>query len=196
MDDASASSAWDGPSVRVSLQEFARLSGQGTPPRRSGRRFSRAWSTRSNARRSRAFSFHQPQPSCRIAFRVRAAALRGGRAVRGQAIFAWRFSGADPPKVEPLQSRHAPIEVARSLSRSSSSVQFGGTSTSRGRLMPVQPLHLLLHRLRWDPEFGQGRFALGYHDRVAGKRRIVPFGSITSIQAALGSSRFKTVMAA
>ena len=43
----------------------------------------------------------------------------------------------------------------------------------------MQPLHLLLHRIRWDPEFGQGRFALGYHDRVAGEERIVPFGSIT-----------------
>ena len=43
----------------------------------------------------------------------------------------------------------------------------------------MQPLHELLHRIRWDPEFGNGRFALGYHDRVAGEQRIVPFGSIT-----------------
>jgi len=43
----------------------------------------------------------------------------------------------------------------------------------------VQPLHELLHRIRWDREFGKGRFALGYHDRVAGEQRIVPFASIT-----------------
>jgi len=43
----------------------------------------------------------------------------------------------------------------------------------------VQPLHELLHRIRWDPEFGKGRFALGYDDRVAGEQQIVPFGSIT-----------------
>ena len=43
----------------------------------------------------------------------------------------------------------------------------------------MQPLHELLHRIRWDPEFGQGRFALGYLDRVAGQQRLVPFASIT-----------------
>lgn len=36
-----------------------------------------------------------------------------------------------------------------------------------------------LHRIRWDQEFGKGRFALGYHDRVAGEQRIVPFESVT-----------------
>jgi uncharacterized protein (UPF0248 family) len=42
----------------------------------------------------------------------------------------------------------------------------------------VQPLQNLLHRIRWDPEFGKGRFALGYRDRVAGEERMVPFASI------------------
>jgi uncharacterized protein (UPF0248 family) len=42
----------------------------------------------------------------------------------------------------------------------------------------VQTLRQLLDRIRWDPEFGKGRFALGYHDRVAGELRIVPFASI------------------
>jgi uncharacterized protein (UPF0248 family) len=32
--------------------------------------------------------------------------------------------------------------------------------------------------LNWDPEFGKSRFAPGYHDRVAGEQRIVPFASI------------------
>lgn len=43
----------------------------------------------------------------------------------------------------------------------------------------MQPLQDLLHRIRWDPKFGKGRFALGYHDRLAGDERVVPFVSIT-----------------
>jgi uncharacterized protein (UPF0248 family) len=43
----------------------------------------------------------------------------------------------------------------------------------------VQPLHELLHRIRWDPEFGKGRFALAYEDRVAGEQQVVPVASIT-----------------
>jgi uncharacterized protein (UPF0248 family) len=31
----------------------------------------------------------------------------------------------------------------------------------------MQPIHELLSRIRWDTEFGQGQFQLGYHDRVA-----------------------------
>ncbi|MFZ5622232.1 MAG: DUF504 domain-containing protein [Pseudomonadota bacterium] len=30
------------------------------------------------------------------------------------------------------------------------------------------PIHELLNRIRWDPEFGRGRFVIGYFDRVAG----------------------------
>jgi uncharacterized protein (UPF0248 family) len=29
----------------------------------------------------------------------------------------------------------------------------------------MQPIHELLSRIRWDREFGQGRFELGYYDR-------------------------------
>ncbi len=32
----------------------------------------------------------------------------------------------------------------------------------------MTPLHELLARIRWDAEFGKGRFALGYLDHVAG----------------------------
>ena len=28
------------------------------------------------------------------------------------------------------------------------------------------PIHNLLSRIRWDREFGQGEFALGYYDRM------------------------------
>lgn len=30
----------------------------------------------------------------------------------------------------------------------------------------MQPIHELLARIRWDPEFGRGRFEIGYWDRV------------------------------
>lgn len=33
------------------------------------------------------------------------------------------------------------------------------------------PIHELLSRIRWDPEFGRGSFAIGYYDRI--RRRIV-----------------------
>ena len=41
----------------------------------------------------------------------------------------------------------------------------------------MQRLEDLLNRIRWDPAFGQGRFALGYVDRVAGGEQVVPFTS-------------------
>lgn len=28
------------------------------------------------------------------------------------------------------------------------------------------PIHQLLARIRWDPQFGQGRFEIAYYDRV------------------------------
>ncbi len=33
------------------------------------------------------------------------------------------------------------------------------------------PIHQLLSRIRWDPEFGRAEFTLGYYDRVT--RRVV-----------------------
>ncbi len=38
----------------------------------------------------------------------------------------------------------------------------------------MQPLDELLHRIRWDAEFGAGQFSLGYYDRVAHEEKIVP----------------------
>jgi uncharacterized protein (UPF0248 family) len=29
----------------------------------------------------------------------------------------------------------------------------------------MTPIHELLNRIRWDKEFGQGRFEIGYYDR-------------------------------
>ena len=42
----------------------------------------------------------------------------------------------------------------------------------------MQPLRDLLHRIRWDAEFGCGEFALGYDDRMARRETVVPFRSI------------------
>lgn len=43
----------------------------------------------------------------------------------------------------------------------------------------MQPLQDLLHRIRWDVEFGKGEFAIGYYDRVLDEERIIPFTSIS-----------------
>lgn len=40
------------------------------------------------------------------------------------------------------------------------------------------PLHALLARIRWDPAFGQGGFALGYWDRVLGRVVVVPLRDV------------------
>jgi uncharacterized protein (UPF0248 family) len=42
----------------------------------------------------------------------------------------------------------------------------------------MQPLHELLHRIRWDAEFGRGEFALGYYDRVLDEELVIPFSSV------------------
>jgi uncharacterized protein (UPF0248 family) len=43
----------------------------------------------------------------------------------------------------------------------------------------MRPLEELLHRIKWDAEFGKGAFALGYCDRVAHTEQIVRFESVT-----------------
>jgi uncharacterized protein (UPF0248 family) len=43
----------------------------------------------------------------------------------------------------------------------------------------MQPLHELLHRIKWDKKFGRGTFALAYDDRTAGEEKRVPFTSIS-----------------
>jgi uncharacterized protein (UPF0248 family) len=37
------------------------------------------------------------------------------------------------------------------------------------------PIQDLLHRIQWDPQFGQGRFVIGYYDRVRDRIVRVPF---------------------
>jgi uncharacterized protein (UPF0248 family) len=43
----------------------------------------------------------------------------------------------------------------------------------------MQPLEDLLHRIRWDAEFGKGAHALGYYDRIAQREQVVPFASVS-----------------
>jgi uncharacterized protein (UPF0248 family) len=37
------------------------------------------------------------------------------------------------------------------------------------------PIHELLNRIRWDPEFARGDFQLGYYDRAEGRIILVSF---------------------
>jgi uncharacterized protein (UPF0248 family) len=40
------------------------------------------------------------------------------------------------------------------------------------------PIHKLLSRLRWDPRFNRGMFALGYFDRKERRIVVVPFETV------------------
>jgi uncharacterized protein (UPF0248 family) len=40
------------------------------------------------------------------------------------------------------------------------------------------PLQQLLHRVKWDRDFGRGEFALGYYDRVLKEEVVVPLASV------------------
>lgn len=39
----------------------------------------------------------------------------------------------------------------------------------------MQPIHELLNRIRWDPDFARSEFVIGFYDRVAGKIVRLPF---------------------
>ncbi len=40
------------------------------------------------------------------------------------------------------------------------------------------PIHELLNRIRWDRDFGQGNFELGYYDRAEARIILVPLRQI------------------
>lgn len=40
------------------------------------------------------------------------------------------------------------------------------------------PIHELLSRIRWDPEFGRGEFLIGYYDRVEEEIVLVPLSEL------------------
>lgn len=41
------------------------------------------------------------------------------------------------------------------------------------------PIHELLNRIRWDPEFAKGNFELGYYDRAENRIILVPLKEVT-----------------
>ena len=41
------------------------------------------------------------------------------------------------------------------------------------------PIHELLNRIRWDPEFARGDFQLGYYDRAEDRIILVPFKEVS-----------------
>jgi uncharacterized protein (UPF0248 family) len=43
----------------------------------------------------------------------------------------------------------------------------------------MTPIQDLLHRIQWDPQFGQGAFVVGYYDRVRADIVRVPFQSLS-----------------
>lgn len=46
------------------------------------------------------------------------------------------------------------------------------------------PIHELLNRIRWDPEFSKGTFELGYYDRAEDRIALVPFRMVSFPQDA------------
>ena len=41
------------------------------------------------------------------------------------------------------------------------------------------PIHELINRIRWDPEFAKGNFELGYYDRAEDRVILVPLKEVT-----------------
>ncbi len=41
------------------------------------------------------------------------------------------------------------------------------------------PIHELLNRIRWDSEFADAEFVIGYYDRYRGENLHVPFTALT-----------------
>lgn len=42
----------------------------------------------------------------------------------------------------------------------------------------LKPIQDILNRIRWDPEYGDARFEIGYYDRVADKIIVAPFSEL------------------
>jgi len=70
---------------------------------------------------------------------------------------------------------------------SSAENKVGRRVWSSGRMRASQvviytrmiPIHELLNRIRWDPEFGRGDFQLGYYDRAEHRVILVPFKEVS-----------------
>ena len=44
--------------------------------------------------------------------------------------------------------------------------------------MPMITIRELLNRIRWDPEYGRGEFAIGYFDRLEERIIVIPLGAV------------------
>lgn len=42
----------------------------------------------------------------------------------------------------------------------------------------MKTIRTLLDRIRWDQEYGRGRFAIGYYDRLEERIIVVPFAAV------------------
>jgi uncharacterized protein (UPF0248 family) len=45
--------------------------------------------------------------------------------------------------------------------------------------MKLIPIHELLNRIRWDSQFAEGSFVLGYYDRAEDRVILVPFKDVS-----------------
>ncbi len=46
------------------------------------------------------------------------------------------------------------------------------------------PIHNLLNRIRWDPRFREGKFEIGYYDRLLRRILVVPLAALRFSSAA------------
>ncbi len=51
-------------------------------------------------------------------------------------------------------------------------------SSSGQTTLEMIPIHELLNRIRWDPEFAKANFQLGYYDRTEGRIILVPLKEV------------------
>lgn len=42
----------------------------------------------------------------------------------------------------------------------------------------MKPIQDIINRIRWDPEYGDARFEIGYYDRIEDRTILVPFSEI------------------
>jgi uncharacterized protein (UPF0248 family) len=73
-----------------------------------------------------------------------------------------------------------------SKGKSRADLQKSGSSVDRGEgIMTIikqthmMPIHKLLNRIRWDPEFARGEFRLGYFDRAEDRIILVALKEVT-----------------
>jgi uncharacterized protein (UPF0248 family) len=91
--------------------------------------------------------------------------------------------GVHVPVTTPIKTVVAiwPVRAAQLLAEPGMSVRGLTRQAARGLMegegvQPfMTPIQDLLHRIQWDPQFGQGRFVVGYYDRVRGGIVRVPF---------------------